>query len=320
MNKNTIGNNERQQMYKSIFAVILNWNNYSDTRACIESLQKSDYPLARIIVIDNGSHDDSVARLLNDYSRNVNIHIICNKSNYGFARGVNVGIRYALKHGAEFVLLVNNDAVVDQTCIKQLMIIMETKKNTGIAGPRILQQDNTNKICGYGYYYSRFKTGAICPEHNKLVKNCPHHTREVAALAGCIMLVRSKVFEDIGLFNEQYFFYEEDIDFCLRASRAGFKIFYVPPARAWHGIASVPRERTSPFVLYHRARSRIIFLGKNLSWLQFQWGLFLHLVLYTPFRCLQVFRGSKSWQSIWAWFKGSWAGMQELLKHPSRRC
>lgn len=304
-------------MNKSIFAIILNWNNYTDTRKCIESLQKSDYPLARIVVIDNGSHDNSVERLMNDYSQDANIHIICNERNYGFARGVNVGIRYALKHAAEFVLLVNDDAIVDRTCVKQLMVIMETKNNIGIVGPRVLQHTNTSKICGYGYNYSRFKTGFTCPEHNKLVKDCPQHAREVAALAGCIMLVRKNVFEEIGFFDEQYFFYDEDVDFCLRAFRSGFKLLYVPSAKAWHKIESVPQDRTSPFVLYHRARSRIIFLGKNCSWLHLQWGLFLHLTLYTPVRCLQVFRGSKSWKSIWAWFRGSLAGIQEIFGHTS---
>lgn len=304
-------------MYQSIFVIILNWNNYTDTRECIESLQKSDYPLDRIVVIDNGSHDDSIVRLLNDYSLNRKVDVICNESNYGFARGVNVGIRYALEHGAEFVLLVNNDAVVDRTCVKQLMVITETNNKVGIVGPRVLQHTDRRKICGYGYYYNRFKTSVTCPEHNKLVKDCPPHTREVEALAGCIMLVRKKVFEEIGFFDEQYFFYDEDVDFCLRASRAGFKIIYIPAAKAWHKLASVTQERTSPFVLYHRARSRIIFLGKNFSWLHLLWGLLLHLTLYTPFRCFQVFRGSKSWKSIWAWFRGSLAGIQELLWHTS---
>lgn len=302
-------------MYKSIFAVILNWNNYSDTRACIESLQKSDYPFARIIVIDNGSHDDSVARLLNDYSRNVNIHIICNKTNYGFARGVNGGIRYALEHEAEFVLLINNDAVIDRACIRQLSLYAESTPMAGILGPRIFYYADPGRICISGTYYNFLKTGGIFHEKNKMGTQCSETTVGVNFLTGCVMLVRRSVFEKIGLFDETYFFYHEDYDFCLRASKAGFKILYVPSAKAWHKVEDVARERTSSFVLYHRARSRIIFLGKNFSPFYFLWGLFIHVMLYTPFRGLQVIRGSQSWKSFWAWLKGSWAGMQELLRH-----
>lgn len=302
-------------MNKSLYAIILNWNNYTDTRECIESLLRSSYSPTRIVLVDNGSSDGSIEQLQRDYTRDARVHIIRNKANYGFACGVNIGIRYALDQGAELVFLINNDATVDQNCIQVLIESVERDDDAGIAGPRIFYYADPERIWQGGGRFSLLKTGVVDYEKNKLAISCSEETREVTFLTGCAMLIKREVFEKIGLFDEDYFFYEEDVDFCLRAKRAGFKLLYVPKAKAWHKIKNIAKDRTSPFVLYHLARSRILNLRKNFSTPYFLYGLFIHLLLYTPFRFLQVIQGSRSLKSVWAWLRGTWSG----LRHPLGR-
>jgi len=302
-----------------LYAVVLSWNNYTDTRDCIESLKKSSYPLARIILVDNGSQDGSINQLQKDYARDAQIHIIRNECNYGFARGVNVGIRYALNHGAEFIFLVNNDTIVEKTCIERLYAAIEGAHHVGVAGPRIFYYKDPKRVWLGGGYFSKIKTGVIVPEKNKKVVDCDEEIREVTFLTGCAMLIKREVFQRIGFFDENFFLYEEDLDFCLRARREGFSLLYVPSAKVWHKIENIAKDRTSPFTLYHMARSRIINLRKNFSWPYFLYGFTIHLLFYTPFRFLQSFRSSPSLtlKSTKAWLHGTWAGVWQPLQPKS---
>ena len=100
-------------MTHSIYVVVLNCNNYTDTKECIESIRQSLYPIDRIILVDNGSRDNSIEKLEENYRQSGKLEIIRNGINEGFARCVNVGIRRALDDGAEYILLVNNDAIIN---------------------------------------------------------------------------------------------------------------------------------------------------------------------------------------------------------------
>lgn len=298
----------------NIQAIVLNWNKYIDTKECIESLQQSQFKLSSIIVVDNCSQEGIIERLQQDFGEYSYIKFIRNESNYGFARGVNVGIQYALDQGAHYIFLLNNDAIIDKYCIYHLFTEANKDPSIGIVGPRIFYYKYPQRIWHGGGYFSRIKTGVIIPEKGKLAGECGEESKYVTFLTGCAMLIKRDVFEKIGLFDEDYFLYEEDLDFCLRASRAGFKLLYVPFAKVWHKIEDTAKDRTSPFTLYHMARSRIIFLRKNFSRANFLYGLFIHLLLYTPFRFLQIVRGSRSIKSIWAWLHGTWAGLWEPLQ------
>jgi len=296
-----------------LYVVILSWNNYTDTRDCIESLKKSSYLPAQIVLVDNGSQDASIDSLQKDYGQDAQVHIIRNECNYGFARGVNVGIRYALNQGAEFIFLINNDAVVEKTCIERLYVAIEGAHRVGVAGPRIFYYKDPKRVWLGGGYFSRIKAGVIAPEKNKKVVDFNEEIREVTFLAGCAMLIKREVFQRIGFFDENFFLYEEDLDFCLRARREGFRLLYIPCAKVWHKIENIAKDRTSPFTLYHMARSRIINLRKNFSWPYFLYGFTIHLLFYTPFRFLQSFRGSSSLKSMGAWLHGTWAAVWQPL-------
>jgi GT2 family glycosyltransferase len=217
--------------------------------------------------------------------------------------------------------LLNNDAVIDRQCIPVLVSTLEADATAGIAGPRIFYRADPDRIwqgCGY---FSLIKTGVVNPEKNRLQTSlpeaCPEFNRrksreveKVGFLTGCAMLIRSRVFEKVGLFDEDFFFYDEDVDFCLRVTRAGFKLLYVSQAKSWHKIKNVAKDRTSPFVMYHLARSHLLVLRKNFSKAYFAYGLFVHLLLYTPYRMLQIVQGSQSLSAVKAWIKGTWDGIR----------
>lgn len=293
----------------NIQVVVLNWNNYVDTKECIESLQKSQLQPRGIAVVDNGSQDGSIERLQQNFGEYSCIKFIRNESNYGFARGMNVGIRYALDQNAEYIFLLNNDSIVDKNCIGHLLAEVNKDPFVGIAGPRIFYYKDPQRIWQGGGYFSRIKAGVINPEKNNLAVKYSEDTKYVTFLTGCAVLIKCEVFEKIGFFDEDYFFYNEDLDFCIKAIRAGFRLHYVPEANVWHKIKNVAKDRTTPFVLYHLAKSNILLLRKNFRTAYFLYGLLVHLLGYTPYRIMQIIRGSRSTTAFLAWMRGTWAGL-----------
>src|SRR3989339_346256 len=117
-----------------VYILILNWNGKEDTLECLSSLKKIDYPNYKTIVIDNGSTDDSVKIINKKYPK---IKIIENKKNLGYAEGNNVGIRYALKNKADYVLILNNDTIVDKKFLTELVKVGESNEKVGIVGPNV---------------------------------------------------------------------------------------------------------------------------------------------------------------------------------------
>jgi len=296
-------------MDKALYAIIVNWNNYFDTKECINSLRLSSYPVTKIILVDNASTDGSAERLRETYLQDAKVYYIQNEMNLGFAGGVNKGIKHAIRQSADYVFIINNDAIVDKDCIKILYSAMKDDPCIAIAGPRIFYYHAPQRIWQGGGYFSKLKTGVVIPEKGKLQTESPLLVRQVSFLTGCAMLIKTKVFEKIGFFDEDFFFYAEDADFCLRAKRAGFKLLYVPSAKVWHKIKNISQERTTPFCMYHLARSRLVFLRKNFTLPYFLYGLILHLAFYTPYRIWQIVHGSRSFHSFKAWIQGTIDGI-----------
>ncbi len=293
-----------------ITAIVLNWNNFADTFECIISLKSSVVQFYKIIIVDNNSTDGSFEALEDCFSGDETLILIRNEQNVGFAAGVNRGIRMAISLGSDFVFLINNDAIIEPDTILHLLEAFDNK--TGISGPRIYYYDNRSKIWQGGGYFSYLKAGLRVPEKNSEVEVFSKNT-EVSFLTGCAMLISMKCINEVGLFNENYFFYYEDVDYCIRTIRKGLKLIYVPQAKVLHKIRDVKKERTSPFVFFHLARSFVIFTS-NFNILYFLYSILLHFLVYTPYRIYQVLSGSKNIQSIKAWFKGTIEGLKFIIK------
>jgi len=290
--------------FSNIIAVMLNWNGYQYTVECINSLKKSTMPFTKICVLDQASPDGSGRKLKKFYESDNLIHIILNNKNYGFATGTNIGIKKALHMGAAMVFIVNNDTIVDENCVQHLYDALLCDPLAGAAGPAIMYYSNPGKIWQAGGFFNKLKMGTSVPAKGKMFSEINKTIEEVGYLTGCALLIPVKTFNEVGFFDQSYFLYSDDVDYSLRIKRAGMNMYFVPEAKVWHKIEDIAVDRSTPLVLYHLARSSIIMLRKNFSGFEKLYGIFLRFTIYTLFRCWQIIKGQRGWDSYLAWFKG----------------
>ncbi len=240
--------------------VILNWNGKKDTIPCIESLYRITYSNHDIIIADNGSTDGSCEEI---HEKFLDITLIKNKENLGFTGGNNIGINYALKHGADYVLLLNNDTLVEPNFLSELVNVAELKK-AGIVGPRIYYYSLPYILWSAGGSFipliGKARTRGInqvdSPKYNVLKK--------VFWLTGCAILVKKEVFEKIGVLEELYFSNYEDLDFCYKARKAGYSIWYVPSSVIYHKVAQDWGGLDNPLYIYYQIRNNLLFIKRNI--------------------------------------------------------
>ncbi len=251
--------------------VVLNWNGIADTSDCIESLRAVAYPRCDIIVVDNDSEGDDV-RLLRERFGEA-IHIIENDRNYGFSGGCNIGIEYSLANLApEYVLLLNNDTIVDPAFLDEMVELALTDERIGIVGPKILYFDEPRKIWFAGgninYWLGRFWHRGIGKEDSTVFDEI----RDVDFISGCCMLLSRRLLQTVGLLDDTFFFGTEDYDISIRAARSGFRLVYAPRSRIWHKVSrstDMAGRSPSPTVAYYHARNHFILLEKHWSRVQY---------------------------------------------------
>jgi len=209
--------------------IILNWNGLDDTIECLDSLRKITYPNYEVIVVDNASEGDDV-RVLRDKFGNY-IHIIQNDKNYGFAKGNNIGIRYALARDSAYVLLLNDDTVVAPDFLNEMVHVAEGDRRIGIVCPMIYWYDEPQKIW-YGKIMKVDLYRGICIEKPTKISDESVITSGFAT--GAAMLIKRETTEEIGLLSEDYFFGVEDFDYSIHTLRSGFKIAIAARALVWH--------------------------------------------------------------------------------------
>jgi hypothetical protein len=280
-----------------INAIILNYKNYKDTRECIISLEKQIIPEGyslKILIIDNNSEDDSTLKIQKEYPQYT---YIFNNENYGFAKGVNQGIDLKFKE-SDFFLLVNNDAILEKNCLNNLL---EISKGKALVGPVIFYKDNPDTVWQGGGFYSKIRMNIVVPDKNKKIVSTK--IKKVEFLSGCILLIPKKVIDIVGKLDEKFFFYGEDLDFCLRAKKKHVEILYSPNVKAWHNIEDITSSRTSSFVLKNLAFSYNLIIKKHFPKFK-TYGLFLFIFIYTPFRLYQIIKGKSDLKNIKEWIKG----------------
>jgi GT2 family glycosyltransferase len=234
-----------------VYCVVPNWNGAETLGACLDSLLIQTLR-PRIIVVENGSTDGS-NELLGKYP---SVEIIVLGRNHGFAGGVNAGIKRALEEKADFVALFNNDAVADKNWLKNLVDKAEKNPKLGIVTSKIL--NNTGEyLDSTGEGYTTW--GLPCPRgRREAVTDKYDKDTKIFAASGGASLYRTKTLEEIGLFDENFFAYYEDVDLSFRAQLAGWRVAYTPRAVVYHQIGATS-SKISGFSTYHTM--------KNLPWL-----------------------------------------------------
>jgi GT2 family glycosyltransferase len=215
-----------------VAAVVLNYRTAEQTWLAVRSLQTSRVPPREVVIVDNASGDGSAGKLQRSLE---GVRVLEAPVNGGFSRGCNLGIRAALAAGAEFVLLVNSDAVLAPDAIEHLATAMARHPELGIAAPVLVSREEPDHVSSAGICFSR-RTGRMRHRGTgrRLSALEPGPMKFVDALSGCVMLIRRAVFERAGFLDDDYFFSFEDIEFCLRARDAGFRIACVQAALAYH--------------------------------------------------------------------------------------
>jgi len=293
--------------YPKVSIIILNWNGWRDTIECLESLYQITYPNYDVIVVDNGSEDESIEKIkeycdgkikvesnffeynpsnkpikIIEYTReeaeagggkekeiadlpsNKKLIFIKNEKNFGFAEGNNIGMRYALKAlSPDYILLLNNDTVVDKRFLDELVKVAESDKRIGIIGPKIYYYNDPNRIHSAGAKVNLY-TGTFSPIGcNEIDIGQFDRMKAVDYISGCALLIKRELLEKIEFLNPIYFAYFEETEMCMRAKNHGYGVIYTPQARIWHKVSSSTKK--SGRHLYYLTRNRFIFIKNNSS-------------------------------------------------------
>jgi GT2 family glycosyltransferase len=243
-----------------LFIILVNWNKPNLTLSCVESLKKSSYNSYKIVVVDNGSVDDSL-EILN--SKTSDYHLIVSNKNLGYTGGNNLGIEYALENNAEYILLLNNDTLVECDSLEILIHAISKDDNIGIVQPKIYYYPEKNIIwCGPTSFNKFFLRPKLVGNSQDGI-NLYNLTLNLSYAVGCATLIRKEVFVNIGLLDDDFFAVCEDVDFGLRAIESGYKIVYVPDSIIYHMESVSSGGAGNPNYIYLQTRAFLIFINKH---------------------------------------------------------
>ena len=255
---------------KKICVVILNFNGWEDTIKCLKSLEKvkstNEYKV-EVLVIDNASKNESIKKIRKAFP---DVNMLENPFNLGFSGGCNEGMRYALDNGADYVLLLNNDTIVDEHFISHMYAAIQDDGIGGVVPKIYFEKGNEyhknkykeNELGKIIWYAGGIMDWKNLIGHNRGVDEVDHGEydilEETELATGCCFLLRSDVLKKVGLFDDKFFLYYEDADLNQRIKSAGYKIVYQPKAVIWHknagssGSGSILQD-------YYISRNRMLF-------------------------------------------------------------
>lgn len=244
-------------MAGEIWIVVLTYNHWQDTRACLQSVFTEPRANLKVLVVDNGSTDETRAVVCQQFP----VQLIENATNLGYAQGNNVGICHALAHGAEFVMVLNNDVTVEQHWLEPLLDAARADSRAALVGPLVYHADEPNVIQSAGgilpWDWRALHRGA-----NEVDRGQFDTTTQVDWLTGCCILARARALQEIGWLDETLYMYGEDLDWCIRARRAGYHMLLVPDSRVWH--KGVKRDYApAPHVTYYTVRNELRLQRKH---------------------------------------------------------
>jgi GT2 family glycosyltransferase len=246
-----------------VWAIVVTHGGAEDvTAACFDSLVAQDYPALTVLLVDNASFDGSGARLRDRYPR---FEYLNTGGNLGYTGGNNRGMAYALERGADYVLVLNNDTVVDAACVSQLVrSALSVPDRLGAIAPKMLYFDDPSRIwyAGGDLSYPR----ALARHRRELERDDPSEPPRLDAMTfatGCCFLMPAATARAMGGFREDFFIYCEDVELSIRLTRGGYHLYYQPAARLLHHEPLVPQP--TPFGILHRDRNRRRIARQHLS-------------------------------------------------------
>ena len=285
-------------MPPKVSIIVLNWNGWRDTLECLASLQRLDYSNYEVIVVDNGSTDDSISHIHSHYPE---VELLETGRNLGFSAGCNRGIVRALDQSADYVWLLNNDTIVHPDALTHLVNTAMSDPHTGATGSAIYSAHSPHQLDAWGGGRINFWLGrsrhAIRPVQNEAID----------FLTGASILIARSAIERLGLLDEGFFMYWEDADYCFRLRRAGFTIAVAGDSRIWHkGSASIGKSSPQMDTYFNASAARFFRRHSRTPRVSLWTGVLLRLAK-------RLFTGN------WDRIRAVWTGvMSETLSGENR--
>jgi len=294
---------------------LINWNSYKYTHECLSSIKEANHSnhTYKIIVVDNGSEKQDAKNLT--WDKRVD-KLILNEKNKGYVVASNQAIKYAVDKEFDYILQLDNDTVIDKECIEELVKIAETYDKIGIVGAKIFYHNEPTRLQWAGEDMN-FWTGDIVGLSRGITRvlgrkefddSKYNEVKEVDYVVSWCSLSRRKVWEEVGLLDESFFFGWEDDDFCIRVKKAGYRIFWTPKAKLWHRYSSA--FALDGHLQYYGPKNRFKFMRKHATIPQlitfYLFFFIVHFWLATAYYLLWV-RKPKIWLRF---LKGAWDGVR----------
>lgn len=248
---------DRESVNPKVSIIILHFNNISCLLECISSLNKINYPNFDIFVVHNGPKCNALPEAIAQLSQHIS-EIIDTGDNIGFSGGNNVGIRQALNKGADYIFLLNDDTEVSKDFLSLLVEIAEMREYAAMFGPRIFFFDHLDRIWFDGAKFDPETCMLTTPGSDRLEDGMDSEPMESDYITGCALLINRRTVERIGLLDERFFLYWEDVDWGLRAQKAGLKNIILPHSHVWHKVSTSMGGMDSPLRIYHKTRSHLL--------------------------------------------------------------
>jgi GT2 family glycosyltransferase len=246
----------------SVHIIILNWNGLEDTRECLRSLQELTYKNIKTYVIDNASDNNEADAIKREFPK---IDVLRQTENLGFCGGCNVGMKAALADGADFIMLLNNDTIVSPNLIEDLLLALNTLEHPGAVSPVITHYPEKDQVWfSEAKWRADWKSGMVGfrltrDENYKELRTLGPYASEFAC--GCCLIIATDVVREIGFFDERYFAFFDEAEWCARMRRAGYESYVIPSAVIHHKVGgSVPNL----VMRYLMARNLLLWISENL--------------------------------------------------------
>lgn len=285
-----------------VVIIILNWNKRDEALQCLKNVFQLDYHPYEVVLVDNGSTDDSTEFISKTFPQ---VHLVKSPHNLGVAGGRNLGLEYALKQfSSKALLFLDNDILMNKDCLSKLVKSIDSDAKAGIATPKAYRMSTPKIIASAGGLGINFYTGTIYDIGGGEIDGGQYdEPRDVPSCAGFTFLVRSGVFSRIKGFDNDFNPYGwEDVDFSIRARKAGFSILYEPKAVVYHKGGKIERGGALPEYERYKAKHFFTLIKKHANLIQK-----ISLACVLPLRVLilvvqNVFHGNI--KIIWSHVKG----------------
>lgn len=243
-----------------VYIVVLNWNGREDTLACLRSLEPVWSERTKGVVVDNGSTDGTPDAIRAAFAA---VEVLETGRNLGFTGGNNVGLRFALDSGADYVLLLNNDTVVDPLFVREMLKVAARSEEIGFVSPKIYFLDPPDLLWFAGARFSTRTGYGRVIGYGEPDRGQYDDVRPIDRPCGCAVLVSRRLCREAGLMEDKLFLYVDEVEWMLRGRKHGFKACYAPKAKVWHKVsASVGRE-SHPDAFYYGVRNTLYALNTH---------------------------------------------------------